>query len=108
MHELLVNRLYKLAQETVWLGELTFPPITIPVDWEVKRLNKQYKQKHLFMLLLLSAVFFQNKLFKKNPSVTNGLDPNQDRHSDVSDMGPNCLQRLSAEEKIATNQGRLN
>ena len=26
VHDLLVNRLFKLAQEKVWLGELTFPP----------------------------------------------------------------------------------
>ena len=25
-HEVLVNRFFKLAQEKVWLGELTFPP----------------------------------------------------------------------------------
>ena len=25
-HELLVNRLFKIAQEKVWLGELTVPP----------------------------------------------------------------------------------
>ena len=26
VHEALVNRLFKLAQEKVWLGELTIPP----------------------------------------------------------------------------------
>ena len=26
VHEVLVNRLFKLAQEKVWLGELTIPP----------------------------------------------------------------------------------
>ena len=26
VHEVLVNRLFKLAQEKVWLGELTVPP----------------------------------------------------------------------------------
>ena len=36
MHKLLVNRLVKLAQEKVWLGELT-----IAVDWDVKQQNKQ-------------------------------------------------------------------
>ena len=28
-----------------------------------------------------------------------GLDPDQDLHSVVSDLGPNCLQRLSADNK---------
>ena len=32
MHEVLVNRLFKLAQEKVWLGELTVPLMTIAVD----------------------------------------------------------------------------
>ena len=26
VHDVLVNRLFKLAQEKVWLGELTVPP----------------------------------------------------------------------------------
>ena len=26
VHEVVVNRLFKLAQEKVWLGELTVPP----------------------------------------------------------------------------------
>ena len=32
VHEVLVNCLFKLAQEKVWLGELTIPPLT----WNVK------------------------------------------------------------------------
>ena len=40
MPEVLVNRLFKLAQEKVWLGELT-PVMTIAVDWDVKQQNKQ-------------------------------------------------------------------
>ena len=31
--------------------------------------------------------------------VLNTLDPDQDRHSVDADLGPNCLQRLSAEDK---------
>ena len=33
--------------------------------------------------------------------VSNGLDPDQDRHFVGPDLGPNCLQRLSANDKIA-------
>ena len=40
VHEVLVNCLFKLAQEKVWLGELT----VIAVDWDVKQQNKQTKQ----------------------------------------------------------------
>ena len=51
MHKLLVNRLVKLAQEKVWLGELT-----IAVDWDVKQQNKQTqvlisKKKYIFLSL---------------------------------------------------------
>ena len=55
------------------------------------------------MLLLSSAAFFFEKLnFSKNSfrnifRVSNGLDPDQDRHNVGPDLGPNCLQRLSAE-----------
>ena len=34
-------RLFKLAQEKMWLGELTVPPMTIAVDWDVKQQSKQ-------------------------------------------------------------------
>ena len=32
-------------------------------------------------------------------SVSNGLDPDQDRHFVGPDLDPNCLQRLSADDK---------
>ena len=31
--------------------------------------------------------------------MSNGLDPDQDRHSDGPDLAPNCLQMLSADDK---------
>ena len=31
--------------------------------------------------------------------MSNSLDPDQDRHSVGPDLGPNCLQRLSADDK---------
>ena len=33
-------------------------------------------------------------------SVSNGLDPDQDQYAVGPDLGPNCLQRLSADDKI--------
>ena len=56
------------------------------------------------MLLLLSADFFQNQLFHKNSfrntiRVSKGLDLDQNRHSVGPDLGPNCLQKLSADTK---------
>ena len=31
--------------------------------------------------------------------MSNGLDPDQDLHSVGPDLGPNCLQRLTADDK---------
>ena len=35
--------------------------------------------------------------------MSNSLDPDQDQHSD---LGPNCLQRLSAYKKVAASRVR--
>ena len=57
------------------------------------------------IFLLSSADFFQNYFFfSKNSSrntigASNGLDPDQDRRSVGPDLGPNCLQEYSADEK---------
>ena len=50
---------------------------------------------HLLMSpdLFLKSTFLKNKVGKQ--SVSNGLDPDQGRHSVCPDLGPNCLQRLS-------------
>ena len=38
----------------------------------------------------------------------NCLNPDQDRHSVSTDLGPNCLQRLSADnEKVAASKERV-
>ena len=39
--------------------------------------------------------------------VSNGLDPYQDGHSDGPDLGPNCSQRLSADD-IVPSKERVN
>ena len=49
------------------------------------------------MILLSSADFFQNLLFQKTIRVSNDLDP---------DIGPHCLQRLSADDKSTCHQGK--
>ena len=55
------------------------------------------------MLLLSSAdfskfTFLKRNVFRNTVRVSNGLDPDQDRHSAGSDLGPNCLQMLSADD----------
>ena len=51
--------------------------------------------------LFLSGDIFQNqhfqKIFSGTLSVSNGLDPDQAQHSVRPDLGPNCLQILSAD-----------
>ena len=51
---------------------------------------------------LLCANFFQNQLFRKIlsgiPSVSTSLDPDQTRHFVGSDLGLNCLLKLSADD----------
>ena len=47
--------------------------------------------------------FFENKLFRQNSfrntfRVSNSLNPDQDRHYVCPDLGPNCLQRLPADD----------
>ena len=54
------------------------------------------------IFLLLSVDFFQDQLFE-NPfrntiRVSNSLDPDQAQHFVRPDLGPNCLQRLSADD----------
>ena len=49
---------------------------------------------------LSSADIFQNKLFQKVLLGSNTLDPDQARQNIRPDLGPNCLQRLSADGKM--------
>ena len=62
------------------------------------------------MIVLSSADIFQNELFQKSFRNTfrepNGLDPDQDRRFVGPDLGPNCLQRLSADDKSRRQQGK--
>ena len=60
------------------------------------------------MLLLLSAVTFSKNYFRNTIRVSKGLDPEQDRHFVGSNLGPNCLQRLSAQTtKVASGMVRV-
>ena len=61
------------------------------------------------MLFLSSADFskftFSKKFFQE---MSNILDPDQDRHTLCPDLAPNCLQRLSADNKSVVDQKRVN
>ena len=52
------------------------------------------------MLLLLSAGFFFQNSFWNIIGLSNSLGPpDQDRHSVGPDLDPNCLRRLTADDK---------
>ena len=54
-----------------------------------------------FLIFLLSAIFskstFSKNSFKNTIRMSNSLDPDQARHFVGPDLGPNCLQKLSAD-----------
>ena len=60
----------------------------------------------------LLTFFFKINFFQKKISnttrVSTDLDPDQDQHSVGPDLGPNCLQKLSANDKVTASKERLN
>ena len=64
-----------------------------------------------FMLLLaltflFKIYFFQKHSFRNIITLSNSFDPDQDRQLDGPDLGPNCLQRLSTDDKSRHQQGK--
>ena len=39
--------------------------------------------------------------------MSNSLDPDQDRHSVGSNLGPNCMQKLSADDKVSFTSAKV-
>ena len=59
---------------------------------------------YFLWLLLSTADLFQNYFFieffhRNTIRMSNGLDPDQDPQNVGADLSPNCLQRLSADDK---------
>ena len=61
----------------------------------VMTMSIQTMQNFRFCRLL---IFFQSQLFEKTISGINSLDPDQDRGFVGPDLGPNCLQKLPADD----------
>ena len=88
-----------------------------PLQFTYERFSDKYRVNLLgknSCLLSSADFFFQNQLFwkKKNswiPSASNSLDPDQARLSVGPDLGPICLQRLSADttRRQSVGKGRL-
>ena len=53
-------------------------------------------------LLIFSKSTFLKNSFRNTIRVLNSLDPDQARHFAGPDLGPNCLQRLSAGKDLMT------
>ena len=51
-----------------------------------------------------SKFTFSKNSFRNTIIVSNNLDPDQDRRSVGPDLGPNCLQSLSADDKNCSKQ----
>ena len=51
-----------------------------------------------YCLLIFSNINFLKNYFRNTIRVSNSLDPDQARRFVGPDLGPNCLQRLSAED----------
>ena len=60
------------------------------------------------LLTFLKNQLFQKNYFRSTFSVSNGLDQDQDRHSVSLDLGPNCLQRLPADDFSSLARKELN
>ena len=60
---------------------------------------------HFCCLLFLSKSMFSKQILSGIPSVSNSLDPDQAQQCTGPDLGPNCLQRLSADD---TSRQRVN
>ena len=59
-----------------------------------------YTIKSNLVLVILKFVFrFFSQNFSNTIIVSNCLEPDQDRQNVGPDLGPNCLQRLSADNK---------
>ena len=59
------------------------------------------------LLSIFSKLTFSLNSFKNTIRVSNGLEPDQDGCSVGPDLDPNCLQRLSADNKVATSMEKV-
>ena len=75
-------------------------------------LEPKISKKHVSTLCMLgnfSWIFLSNLAFsKKKKRVSNRLDPDQAQHSVGPDLGPICLQILSAEDKLPLARKEFN
>ena len=61
----------------------------------VDQVKNRFERTNIIMQVLV----WESVVFLDTIRVSNSLDPDQDRHSVGPDLGPNCLQRLSADDR---------
>ena len=59
-------------------------------------------------LLNFSKLTFSKISFRNTIRMSSGLDSDQDHHAVGPDLGPNCLQSLSADDKLPLARKDLN
>ena len=57
------------------------------------------------LLTFFKINFFSKNSFRNTIRMSNSLDPDQDCHYVSPDLGPSCLQRISADKKNYREQG---
>ena len=60
-----------------------------------------------FFFFFFLNLLFLKKYFRNTNRVSNSLDPDQVQRFVVPDLGPNCLQRLSADDKSPLSGERV-
>ena len=69
-------------------------------DMIEKMLILDVKNQNAFVAIyFFSKITFSKTSFRNTIRVSNSLDADQDRHSVGPDLGPNCLHRLSTDDK---------
>ena len=71
----------------------------------MKKNASKLAKSYLFVccVIVLQNLLFQKNSFKNNIRVSNSVYPD---HSVSPDLGPNCLQMLSADDKSRCYQGK--
>ena len=59
------------------------------------------------LLIFFSKSTFSKNYFRNTVRMSNSLDPDQARHFVGPDLGPNCLQKLSADDISSLRVKRL-
>ena len=78
----------------------------IPMKWLIYEKKKCNNNVHLKKTTKDYTLTLFKRYFLTTIRVLNSLDPDQDRHCVSPDLGPNCLQKLPADDKSSCLQGK--